>query len=184
MDDMVNSKVKGSGDDALNRNIEIISRIKEVIGATTNADIARYANLKAQNIAAWKTQGVPDKWIVKISKDYGVSVSFILYGDDSLNEGTETSIGRNLNEKDSIYGPKSDEIDEEEWEVLGRAHKIIASQSEYKSTLIQCINAFYEAISSRQEIETLKMRIQVLDKVSKANSSKGIEEEDKNRSAI
>ena len=89
-----------------------------------------------------------------------------------------------MNETDSIYGQQSGDIGKEEWEILGKAHAIITSQSEYKSPFIQCINAFHEALTSRKEIETLKMRIQVLDKVNKANSSKGIEEEDQNRSAI
>ncbi len=185
MDDKVNGKVKGNDDSALNRNIDIISRMKEVIGATTNADIARYANLKAQNVAAWKNQGVPDKWIVKISKEFGVSVNYILYGNDDVTYRTETPGHHNMKETSGEYGPnKFGEMNEEEWEILGKAYKIITSQSAYKSPLVQCINAFYEALSGRQEIENLKMRIQVLEKVKNTTGSKGLEEEDSTRSAI
>jgi len=185
MNEKVKGKVEGNDEDAINQNLPVIERLKRLVGANSDADLARYLGRKPQNIVAAKKKGVPDAWLVKASKDFGTTVNEILHGKDSIESGTRTPEQLNMKDESQEYGPtKFGDMNKDEWEILGKAYKIITSQSEYKSPLIQCINAFHEALAGRQEIETLKMRIQVLQKVNKANNSKGIEEEDQNRSAI
>ena len=89
MNDKVYSKVNGKGSNALNQNLLILERILRVAGVKNDAALARLLNIQPQNIASWKKTGIPDKWIVKISKDFGCSVNFLLHGDAEPEETKE-----------------------------------------------------------------------------------------------
>ena len=185
MNDKVKGKVEGTGDDALNQNERILARMRSVAGVETDAALAGILGIKPQNITQAKKRGIPNPWLVKISQQYNYDINNLL----SVREYNETA-GTERSYKDGIYedlpsdGPKFGEMSSDEWDILGKAYRVITSQSNYKQILIQNINAFHDALISEQENKTLKARIQILNKVNKGNSSEGIEEEDGNRSAI
>jgi len=60
---------------------EIIGRLKEVIGVTTDGQLANYLGILRQNISAARKRGdVPPGWINKVAESSGCSMDWLRFG--------------------------------------------------------------------------------------------------------
>jgi hypothetical protein len=60
---------------------EIIGRLKEVIGVTTDGQLANYLGISRQNIGAARKRGdVPPGWINKVAASSGCSMDWLHFG--------------------------------------------------------------------------------------------------------
>ena len=186
MDERVEGVVEGNTEDAFNQNKQIIERLKQASGVKSDRELAKILGIQPQNVTTAKKRRIPEKWILAISNQFDCSANYLLTGEERGTERIKDNASFMNKGNKTEYGNKFGDMSAEEWEILGKAYRILTSGTEYKSTLLQNINALYDLLSYRHENETLKMRIQLLDKVNKSNKSnisKGIEEEDQNRSA-
>jgi hypothetical protein len=78
MDDKVQGKVQGIDENALNQNQEILDRLKRAAGVSTDAALAKILGLKPQNVTQAKRRGVPNPWIVQISKQFNCDINKLL----------------------------------------------------------------------------------------------------------
>jgi len=88
-----------------------------------------------------------------------------------------------------LHGGWEPQTKGKDWELLGKAHKIITSDTVYRSALISNINAFYHAMqterqlksqgdeirSLKKECEDLKRRLHELEKMFKGCADPGME---------
>lgn len=184
MDEQVEGVVEGNTEDAFNQNKQIIKRLKQASGVKSDRELAKILGIQPQNVTTAKKRRIPEKWILAISNQFDYSANYLLTGEERGTVGTKRNEPSMNKEDGHDYGNKFGDMSAEDWEILGKAYKIINSKTRYRSALLKNINALYDTLSYIEEIDNLKMRIQVLEKVNKSNSSKGIGEEDQNRSAI
>jgi len=60
---------------------EIIGRLKEVVGVTTDGQLANYLGISRQNIGAARKRGdVPPGWINKVAASSGCSMDWLQFG--------------------------------------------------------------------------------------------------------
>ena len=68
-------------EDKLAETEEIIGRLKEVIGVTTDGQLANYLGILRQNIGAARKRGdVPPGWINKVAASSGCSMDWLQFG--------------------------------------------------------------------------------------------------------
>jgi hypothetical protein len=73
---------------------EIISRLKEVIGVTTDGQLANYLGISRQNIGAARKRGdVPPSWINKVAASSGCSMDWLRFGHGPKIRGDYTTGG-------------------------------------------------------------------------------------------
>jgi hypothetical protein len=169
---------------------EIIYRLKEVLEAKSDGQMAKYLGISRQNIGAARKRGdIPTGWIYKVAELTGCSMDWLSFGkgakirveyatDDTQSAGQVAS-------PDSPYGsqgvPESRSSVELKQDVegfsFGAAVEMLARiYSSGDSGLISAINAnikaICEAIESRQreqrstkELKDLKKRLMVLEKL-------------------
>ena len=175
MDDQIKGVVNGKGDDANNRrNLEILSRIQSVSGIYTDKALADLLGVKPQNVTQAKKRGIPQRWIVDVSKMFNCTVNYLLYGDEYDNQNIDIIEGHETDEgglSDSCYEKfKADkDIASNEWQLMGKVYKVLKSDTIFKKAIISNINAFYEAIEQRDEINDLKTRVKALEVALKDN---------------
>ncbi len=78
MNDKVEGKVEGKDKNALNQNIRILERLKRVAGVNTDAALAEILGIKPQNITQAKQRGIPNPWIIRISKQFKCDINELL----------------------------------------------------------------------------------------------------------
>jgi hypothetical protein len=168
---------------------QIINRLKEVLGAKSDGQLAAYLGISRQNIgAARKREDVPTVWIYKVAQLAGCSMDWLSFGQgpklrvDFTIDGTQ--FGGQVASPQSPYGsdnvPPSRVAGELQENAdgfgFGTAVEMLAKiYSSGDSLLINAINAniraICEAIASRQreqrstrELEDLKKRLMALEK--------------------
>jgi hypothetical protein len=168
---------------------EIIGRLKEALGVTSDGQLANYLGISRQNIgAARKRQDVPPGWIYKVAALTGCSMDWLRFGHGAKIRG-EYKTGESY-KAGQIASPQSpfqvsrrpgaviDGPHDEDSTGFGEAVEMLAKiySSEDKlliSTINANIRAFCEAIdrkqreqSSTKELENLKKRLTKTEKKS------------------
>ena len=168
---------------------EIIGRLKEVLGITSDGQLASYLGISRQNIgAARKRQDVPPGWIYKVAALTGCSMDWLRFGHGAKIRG-EYSTGESY-PAGQISSPQSpfqvsgrpsaiiEEPHDEDSTGFGKAVEMLAKiYSSEDKLLINTINAniraFCEAIDRKQreersakELENLKNRLAKTEKKS------------------
>ena len=159
----------------------IIGRLKEVLGITSDGQLANYLGISRQNIGATrKRRDVPPGWIYKVAALTGSSMDWLRFGHGAKIRG-EYGIGESY-PAGQISSPQSpfqvsrkpsavsEELHDEDRTGFGEAvemlAKIYSSEDELLiSTINANIRAFCEAIDCKQreqrsakELENLKKR--------------------------
>lgn len=85
----VAASVAGSvGKDATAEFHDVFGRLKEATSSATDTDLANCLGIQQGSVSvAKKRLQIPPAWITKISKDFGASADWILYGIGSMHRG-------------------------------------------------------------------------------------------------
>ena len=90
-DRKVTSKVTGNGVLPVTEFDDIWRRIEVATGATTHGRIAEILGVSRQTVsAAYKRKSVPFPWLIKISKETGISIDWLLFGEGPKYRGEKT----------------------------------------------------------------------------------------------
>jgi hypothetical protein len=161
---------------------EIIGRLKDALGVTSDGQLANYLGISRQNIgASRKRQDVPPGWIYKVAALSGCSMDWLRFGQGAKTRGeyeTETSYqaGRIASPQTPFRGgPGPGDVGQGPQDAdttgFGEAVEMLAKiyRSEDKlliSTINANIRAFCEAIDRKKrerqsvrELESLKKRL-------------------------
>lgn len=60
---------------------KIFDRIKKTLALTQDKDVADYFNETKQQVYQKKYRGIPMSWLVKLKKEKGISLDFLLFGE-------------------------------------------------------------------------------------------------------
>ena len=89
-----NNKINNNINDSLAETEEIIGRLKEVVGVTSDGQLANYLGISRQNIGAARKRGdVPPGWINKVAASSGCSMDWLRFGHGPKIRGDYTSEG-------------------------------------------------------------------------------------------
>jgi hypothetical protein len=102
----VQGMVQGIDPKKLSTNTEIIDRLKKAIGAETDRDLAKFLNVKPQNITTAKRRRIPEKWIVTVGNITGYPISYFLSGDLTEQQAPNLSDNKIL-EESTIFSKHS-----------------------------------------------------------------------------
>jgi hypothetical protein len=168
---------------------KIIGRLKEVIGVTTDGQLANYLGISRQNIGAARKRGdVPPGWINKVAASSGCSMDWLRFGHgpkiraDYTTEGSrpDGQVASPQSPYDFQAGGRTDSADELQRDGdssgFGAAVEMLAKI--YGSgdhllirTITANIRAFCEAIDrkdrhqrSTRELQDLKKRLTTIEK--------------------
>jgi hypothetical protein len=168
---------------------EIIGRLKEVIGVTTDGQLANYLGISRQNIGAARKRGdVPPSWINKVAASSGCSMDWLRFGHGPKIRGDYTTGGSRpdgrIASPQSPYdlqgSGRSDSADEQQRDAdssgFGAAVEMLSKiYGSGDNLLIRTIHAniraFCEAIDrkdrdqrSTRELQDLKKRLTTIEK--------------------
>jgi phage repressor protein C with HTH and peptisase S24 domain len=88
MSDQVEVKVSGSGDMPTTKVEEILERMRNAAGVSSNKQLAEFMGLDPQVTTSAKKRGeVPSIWLVKISARTNISIDWLLYGEGPMRRG-------------------------------------------------------------------------------------------------
>jgi Bacteriophage CI repressor helix-turn-helix domain len=79
---LVNSEVNGNSEMPLTNPAEIIERMKEASGTSTDVDLAQVIGKHKQNITNAKKRGVPLNWVLEISTQFDYSLDWLVHGEE------------------------------------------------------------------------------------------------------
>jgi hypothetical protein len=166
---------------------EIIGRLKEALGVTSDGQLAKFIGISRQNIgAARKRQDVPPGWIYKVAALTGYSMDWIHFGQgakirEEYKTGESHQAGRIASPQSPFQikrrpGAVVEGPHDEDSTGFGAAVEMLAKiYSSGDKLLINTINAniraFCEAINSKQreqhstkQLENLKKRLIKIEK--------------------
>jgi hypothetical protein len=164
---------------------EIIGRLKEVIGVTTDGQLANYLGISRQNIGASRKRGdVPPGWINKVAASSGCSMDWLQFGHgpkirvDYTTGGArpDGQVASPQSPYDLRTGGKTGSANEPDSSGFGAAVEMLAKiYGSGDHLLIRTINAniraFCEAIDrkdrdqrSTRELQDLKKRLTTIEK--------------------
>lgn len=122
---------------------DIISRIKAALGFDSDVELANFLGIKSQGITrAKKGKGVPNNWLDKANRA-GVRRRWMLSGEWPMMIGDETGSADKI------------PLDNKYADLIEKASKILVSKTIYKLALEQTIDALYEAVETKEDLEEL-----------------------------
>ena len=168
---------------------EIIGRLKEAVGVSSDGQLAHYLGISRQNIgAARKRQDVPPGWIYKVATLTGCSMDWLHFGQGAklqrdYSTGESYPAGQIASPQSPFQGGRRPEAvaegqDDEDRTGFGAAVEMLAKiYGSGDKLLIRTINAnmraFCEAVDrkdhdqrSTKELENLKNRLSKTEKKS------------------
>lgn len=164
---MVNSK----DEMPLTKTEAIIDRLKEAVGVKSDRQLSKFLSISRQNIGAARARNdVPPGWLIKTNKASGYSLDWLNSGEGPRKlAGYEhevfahDAIGHDTPDYDKHGGWKP-RVGSKEWELIGKAHEIMSSETVYRSALINNINAFHKALIDDRDKKEIEKRVEALEK--------------------
>jgi len=143
------------------KNNKVTDRMNEVCGFKTDKELAQLLGLKAQNFSNRKRKGTLTPEIIKKCSELhsDVNLDWLITGEGPKYKEKIKEPGRDY----GLHGDWTPQADPQDWNMLGKTHKILTSNTVYKTALTANINAFYHAIETEDKLEDQNQKIHQLE---------------------
>lgn len=161
------------------KDINLAKRLKYLRGckSISQAKLAGKIGVVCETYQRYESGDMPSRErIDKLVEFYSCSKAWLLTGEGQpysdkagapIYNKEEKPVEMKLNEPAPVYAPRG-RANPKEWEIIGKAHEILNSQTLYAAALATNINAFHAAISAENEMKSIqKTHKDLIDKIDK-----------------